>query len=990
MRLIPSLLASCGALALLTSSSPAQWGTIVPKSHQGVPPPSSCPQGAAFADGCAGAAAATIPLPGILSGYAKRPPWNVAGIDFGVGVPTGTSLADVTTASLPTGCHYASPVVTCSSGTPTLSALDFTLHNGTVLNITGGSVTVLNSKFKVGSNSAGFNHNVMTASGSSNITAKNNEFDGASVVVQAKIDQMLNLENTGTSDFELNWFHDAGGDVIDGGAGVKNDIYRYNVFANNGMFTTDPAGDEGHSDTIQYDMPDTTSAVNSADMGFNTVYTNYSTATQEGGEGLLTYQNGNAPSSPGGNGHNVSLHNNTLVNLQKGPCSNPGGVYSGNWVTGYVEGQPGDTNGRLANNYFDGSGADCFTGPFNPDFALFPNGFYGGSNGYFAQPMAVTNNVNMVTGATINTWPVGVGPPGYFVVADAAGFTPALSEIWSTTISPASGNVATGSTITTTLHMDTAWTITGGTPTMTLNSGGMATYASGSGTATLAFSNTVGSTDHANPLAITAFNLNGAAIKDSFGNVVNVSTAPQTFAGLTVNTGGSPTLAFTSLTGANVSSTTPISGTYTVSAPSGLTGATFGGGCTGGATITGFSASGGNWNATTTTPTSPCTGTEVVTGTGSNTVTTAPSPSATFTSGGGGSCPQGTADPNDGCSGAQTAGSVQHSNFFTGYTTVTYAHRPAWNVSGVDYPVGFTGTLTDASTATLPACASRSGSGSGPFTVTVNSAPCTLTHLDFSTKNGICVIDNASGSGTVTFDNDNFAWGTNCNVNGGALLTLSGSAPVVVQYSQFTGSQAGAGGLQEALMQNTGGASPSSMTVHYSAFIDTDQADIQMNLPTTLNVSFNYAEGVGCCTNHGDWVIPNWTGTGVYNDSYDVVYSGGTRTAATTFCYVTASNGAGTISGTCKNMTLVANGCATCTPAGPGLPTVGAMMESDATVVNTFVVTNNWFDKTNATTNGYYTDQSGSTFNGPITCTGNKDLISGATASGTFLGHTCN
>lgn len=975
-------LLTTAAVAFLPLAARAQMGLpgSIGAAFVPVTSPANCPMGSAFTDGCAGASVATKPLAGILGGYVKRPPWNVAGVDFGVGVPTGTSLIDVTTATLPTGCHFASPVVTCSSGTPTLSALDFTLHNGTVLNITSGSVTVLNSKFKVGSNSAGFNHNVMTASGTANITAKNNEFDGASVVVQAKIDQMLNLENTGTTDFEYDWFHDAGGDVIDGGAGVKNDIYRYNVFTNNGMFTTDPGGDEGHSDTIQYDMPDTTSAVNSADMGFNTVYTNYSTATQEGGEGLLTYQNGSDPSSPGGNGHNVSLHNNTLVNLQNGPCSDPGGVYSGNWVTGYVEGQPGDTNGRLANNYYDGSGADCFTGPFNPDFALFPNGFYGGSNGYFAQPMAVTNNVNMVSGATINTWPVGVGPPGYFVVPDAAGFTPVLSDIWSSSIAPTSGNVSTGSTIAITLHMDTAFTASGGTPSLTLNSGGIATLAGGNGTATLVFNNTVAAGNSANPLAVTAVNLNGATVKDSFGNLASLGTAVRSFTGVTVNNGASPTLAFTALANAPVNSTTPISGTYTVSAPSGLASATFGGAsCSGTASITNFTASGGTWSATTTTPVSPCTGTETVTGTGSNTVTTAPSPAATFTSGGGGACPQGTADPNDGCSGAQTAGSVQHSNFFTGYTSVSYAHRPAWNVSGVDYPVGFTGTLTDASTATLPACASRSGSGSGPFTVTVNSAPCTLTHLDFSTKNGICVTDNASGSGTVTFDNDNFSWGTNCNINGGALVTLSGTAPVMVQYSQFTGSEAGAGGLQEALLQSQGTA-PSSITVEYSAFINTDQADIQPTVPGIVNVHFNYAEGVGCCGNHGDWVIPDWAGTGVYNDSYDTVFSAGTRTAATTFCYVTAQNGAGTISGFCKNNTLVANGSAQ--------GTVGFMLESDQVTVNSFTVTNNWIDSTDAF--GYYTDQAGSTFNGPITCSGNKDLITGATATGTFLGHTCN
>lgn len=344
--------------------------------------------------------------------------------------------------------------------------------------------------------------------------------------------------------------------------------------------------------------------------------------------------------------------------------------------------------------------------------------------------------------------------------------------------------------------------------------------------------------------------------------------------------------------------------------------------------------------------------------------------------GGRGSCPHGNSFP-DGCPGAQSSGNWQVPTFFTGYTARSYPNRPAWNVAGVDYPIGYAGTLTDASTATLPACASRTGSGSGPFSITINTEPCTLSHLDFSTRNGICVTDNASGSGTVTFDNDKFGWGTNCNANGGSLLYLRGTAPVVIQYAQLTGSQVGSPGL-EALVQ-TSGASPASVTIHYSAFIATDQADIQLNAATTLNVSFNFAQGIGCCGNHGDWVIPNWTGPGAYNDSFNTVYTG-PSSAATTLCYITAQNGVGTISGSCKNNTLVAN--------GHGTPTVGFLVETDAVVVNAFSVSNNWMDMTNSY--GYFTDQSGSTFNGPITCSGNKNLITGATATGTIAGHACN
>jgi len=36
-------------------------------------------------------------MAGLLSGYVVRPPWKVAGVDYAVGVPAGTALADPTT-----------------------------------------------------------------------------------------------------------------------------------------------------------------------------------------------------------------------------------------------------------------------------------------------------------------------------------------------------------------------------------------------------------------------------------------------------------------------------------------------------------------------------------------------------------------------------------------------------------------------------------------------------------------------------------------------------------------------------------------------------------------------------------------------------------------------------------------------------------------------------------------------------------------------------
>ena len=54
-------------------------------------------------DGCAGAPAGTPQLPRLLQAYrSHRPKWDVAGVDYYVGMPTGTVLKDP--AAAPDGC----------------------------------------------------------------------------------------------------------------------------------------------------------------------------------------------------------------------------------------------------------------------------------------------------------------------------------------------------------------------------------------------------------------------------------------------------------------------------------------------------------------------------------------------------------------------------------------------------------------------------------------------------------------------------------------------------------------------------------------------------------------------------------------------------------------------------------------------------------------------------------------------------------------------
>ena len=94
--------------------------------------------------------------------------------------------------------------------------------------------------------------------------------------------------------------------------------------------------------------------------------------------------------------------------------------------------------------------------------------------------------------------------------------------------SPSSGDLGVGKTVILTLGLNEAVTVAGGTPTLTLNDGGIATYTGGSGSSALTFSYTVAAGQNTPDLMVTAVNLNGATVKDSVGNVADLSLSGVT------------------------------------------------------------------------------------------------------------------------------------------------------------------------------------------------------------------------------------------------------------------------------------------------------------------------------------------------------------------------------------------------------------------------------------------------------------------------------
>ncbi len=309
-----------------------------------------------FADGSAEAPRGSPLLPNLLAGYAARPPWKVAGVDYAVGVPAGTILRDPATIVMPgVSIDVARHFVSIDKSNVTLSGYDFGLSGGWGIVVQPGvtNTVIENSSFHVGLTNLVPIH---AYAGAGDLSIQNNTFDGGggtSGVVWALIYYL----GSGTFAAKYNSFLNAPADAIDFGGGTMTTIVDYNVFHNLG---TAPGA---HADTVQYVGTNSTNAV----IAFNTV-----TSGEEGIQ--LAAQNHSTLI-------NSAIENNVVV--AKGPpltmsYSIAVQQASGNKIDSVV----------VAGNYIDCTGA---YGPFYT-----PTG----------SRLAFVGNVNMTTGSQIPS------PPG--------------------------------------------------------------------------------------------------------------------------------------------------------------------------------------------------------------------------------------------------------------------------------------------------------------------------------------------------------------------------------------------------------------------------------------------------------------------------------------------------------------------------------------------------------------------------------------------------
>ncbi len=214
----------------------------------------SCPS--SYADGCSGAPAPnadTVQQPNFFSyarqsgqTYASTPQWNVAGVDYAVGVNAAYAgnLLDPATAPLPAGCGFhggALPYVSCASvNNLTISGYDFghSIAGSVQLYIAQGvtgTLTISNNKFFNGPTVDRQFFDVLINPGDNNIpntanvVMNYNYFDGNGIKVPNGLNASLVADfSTGSLTFQYNAMVNIPGRVLYYGTGSNVNIsYNY-------------------------------------------------------------------------------------------------------------------------------------------------------------------------------------------------------------------------------------------------------------------------------------------------------------------------------------------------------------------------------------------------------------------------------------------------------------------------------------------------------------------------------------------------------------------------------------------------------------------------------------------------------------------------------------------------------------------------------------------------------------------------------------------
>ena len=191
-------------------------------------------------------------------------PWNMPGVDYYVGIPSGTTLKDPTTSgNLPSGANYSSPTVTISGCNITLDSLDFTLHNTVVVvNVSSSNctTTIQDSKFQANGNSLQpIAHLVNLGTGGSFVFQRN-EYDGLGPIGNRNGSGFAvnaAIQGSGAVTLLYNYFHNFDSKVtqLSGSSSASPFTEKYNLFSDFGSCNSPPCS-HGEAEYTYYGAPD--------------------------------------------------------------------------------------------------------------------------------------------------------------------------------------------------------------------------------------------------------------------------------------------------------------------------------------------------------------------------------------------------------------------------------------------------------------------------------------------------------------------------------------------------------------------------------------------------------------------------------------------------------------------------------------------------------------------------------------------------------------
>lgn len=354
------------ALLIFSSVSYAQLLSL--KFAAPTPATGNCPNTGNPSDGCS-----TGPKPGVtgqfstmLNSYsARRPNWNVACVDYAVGITSGTTLKDPATISMPgVSVNTSTAGVAITGQNVTLDGYDFSLNGGygIFLNAanTGGTLTITNSKFIMGAKDNPPVEDGTVNNNGGALKFWNNEVTGSATTSPGS-GGILNWHGNGI-DARYNLIQTVGADVISQVSFGNNVILKYNCFKDIGLAPL------AHADVTQLQGGPFT-----LDWQFNTFW-----QTSGDTQGFMTEGVVNA-----------TINNNTMT------VSGSGSV---NFFTS-MDGQDftGSSVVLYQNNYVTGMGIDfSYTG--TPGVSIYPCST--GTPGF--SQVTYSGNVDLASGPNYN------------------------------------------------------------------------------------------------------------------------------------------------------------------------------------------------------------------------------------------------------------------------------------------------------------------------------------------------------------------------------------------------------------------------------------------------------------------------------------------------------------------------------------------------------------------------------------------------------------